>query len=211
MEGKPIKWLVLLVTCLALWGCASVPHSTALETEAKASLLVTKLGRIILTVTEHRDQADQYQFRLAALAPNGIAGVSVGNHMIYVDKGIAQRALTDERWETLLRMILTHEIAHEIAGHAPNPRAVATAFRVGRPSGEVVSLWGGGPITVSLYSRDQELEADRKAIAYWKRLGVPCSLWLERFEALADRGITGDFAHPTEGRLEQANRLCAEP
>ena len=123
-----------------------------------------------------------------------------------------------------LRKILTHEIAHEVAGHVANLETASNILQgvnvVGRgmswvpgPVGWVGAAlaWGSAGasyVSAYVYGREAELEADRKAIEYWKRLSWPCGFWVRWFEALQEAGVKGDFRHPTEGRLEQAKGFC---
>jgi predicted Zn-dependent protease len=191
--------------------------------------LVDELGRRVLAVSENKNKAGLYRFVLADVK-GGFSGLSLGDHLIYINYEIASKAASVGRdsWPTtFLLMVLAHEIGHDVMGHVPNRRALVNLFTAARGvasglsyvpgpigwigAGASWGLYGAGAATTQLYSRSQEMEADRKAIEYWKRMGLDCQVWVRRFQALADRGIKGDFQHPTEGRLEQAKALCPLP
>lgn len=121
-------------------------------------------------------------------------------------------------------MTLAREIAHDIDGDALNQRAMARAFLLGRVIGQGVSLVPGptglagritsavlgliGYATVDIYNRSADLEADRKAIEYWKRLGWDCRVWIHMSYGDLDSNETEALHHPTEEHLEQAMELC---
>ncbi len=189
--------------------------------------------RTILTVTEHADRANVYRVDLIrGLRYRGIAGVSLGEaepdrRVILLDYELAEKGVMGprsslERWH--LRKVLAHEIGHEVAGHTANMATVSNALQGTNILGRGMSYvpgpvgWIGAAIAwasvgvsyanVYLYGRQAELEADRKAMEYWRKLGWPCGFWVQWFDGLRVAGIEGDFRHPTEGRLEQARAAC---
>lgn len=216
----------LLLISLLVGACATAPTFPA-RVDPAAQGLVDELGQRVLAVSENRDTAALYRFVLADMTKEGFAGLSAGDHLIYVNYEIASRAASagrDSGYTTFLLMVLAHEIGHDVMGHAPNQRALANSFTAAQGVASGVSyvpgpigwigaaaswgFYGAGAAATHLYSRSQELEADRKAIEYWKQMGLDCQAWVRRFQALADKGFKGDFHHPTEGRLEQAKALC---
>ena len=225
-----LRVVLLLVVASIAGGCATAKYQEL--PNAAVQQYVTALGQRILAVTEKANDAAKYEFKLSELRKHGALGVSVGNHVIYIDHEFAQKnyqtlgGRTTTHFPPYLAMVLAHEIAHDIAGHAVKGEAISTVTTTGQLVGRGLSyvpgpigwagagvswlMYGAGTASAYLYGREQELEADRKAIAYWKALRWRCEVWVERFQLLADKGITGDFRHPTEGRLAQARALCAE-
>ena len=144
--------------------------------------------------------------------------------MIYIDDEWARQALKDGGNPHALRMTLAREIAHDIGGDAPNQRVMARAFLLGRAIGQGVSFVPGpagvagritsavfgliGYATADIYNRSANLEADRKAIEYWKRLGWDCRVWIHMFNGDLDSNETETLRYPTEEHLEQAMELC---
>lgn len=199
-----------------------------LVTHSEPQYLIEKEARQILGVTENARIASSYRFRLANFSQvpkfKNVLGMSLGNHEIYIDYQVAARATYDQNHLQFLRRLLAHEIAHDVADHSPNRQALAGAFTILNSIGSGMSYlsgavgwagtalsWGsslGGRAGLELYSRSQELEADKLGIEYWKRLGWNCRYWVLYFQNLAGRGFEGNFHHPTKGRLEQAEELC---
>jgi hypothetical protein len=188
-----------LLVFLALAGCASLlpsgPERWGLvvsdpEVEARA----TALMQTILAVTPHAYLADRYQVRLARLRERGWGGLSGGGGVIYLDHDVARAgtAVPPRGHETLLAMVLAHEIAHEIAGHAAVAR-MRTRVHAWTPA----------------HQARHELEADALAIGYWQALGWPCSLWVVRFQAEVRFGGDRPRARVSAAdRLAQAMALC---
>jgi hypothetical protein len=68
----------------------------------------------------------------------------------------------------------------------------------------------GLPAMVSFrpYSSSAELQADRKGMEYWQKLGWDCRHWVRLFQNFVKQGYHGDVDHPTVERLNQAVNLC---
>lgn len=192
---------------IVLAGCATAstppprdPYTVVRATDPGVLPYVHRLVGWISKVTEYPTLT--YDVRLADLRARKAAGVSEGRGVIYVDVRLAEAAYkyTKEnpgKMQLDLPMVLAHEIGHDLAGHAAQARNAAD-MKTGLL----------GRFLTRHYSRQMELEADRKAIRYWIALNLPCEHWVNRFQALADKGIQGDFNHPTAGRLEQAREMC---
>lgn len=230
--------LLLVCAVVALTACTSTARTTKQQpviVDPETHQFVNALAQKILRVSEISDRGPSFRVHLADLASKGAAGLSVGKGIVYIDYGIAKgakdgyaKASQDRTRLDLARvwflvMVLAHEIGHEAAGHAANNEAVSAALGSAQVVGSglsyapgvlglvgaVVALGARASQLAYFYSPEQELEADRRAIAYWHALGWPCQLWVKRFEILAAKGIKGDARHPTEGRLEQARQLCS--
>ena len=220
---------VITLLLLLLSSCATATPNIPTTYNPQGQLLLNREARQILSVTENAGQEYHYRFHLANFSGageklKGSIGVSLGDGQIYIDENVPRRALTDEESLQFLRLVLAHEIAHDVADHQPNQQALVGTFNAGILIGKVMSEvpgtigligaaigWGSylvGFASNHLYARSQELEADRLGIEYWKRLGWDCQYWVRIFQTLADRGHKGDFHHPTEGRLEQAKEIC---
>jgi len=214
----------LIVVYLALVGCASTIPNIPTVRDQRAQELVERMGQQTLAVSENAARSHLYKFHLASLSPKGIAGMSLGNHVIYIDHDLAAKASYLEGYKLSLQKVIAHEIGHDVSNHVANSNAIAATFSMGQVAGQALSylpgpigwvgagaswlFFGIGQTTLTLYSRSQELEADRKGIEYWKRLGLDCRLWVEHYQRLADRGEQGDFSHPTDGLLDQAKASC---
>ena len=223
--------LVLILAALFLSSCAALGLAVDIPRVADEEVeqFVRAEARRILSVTENADKADLYEFYLASLRNGEVSGLSftgqsVGNHQIYIDDEWARQALINGGYPHGLRMTLAREIAHDIGGDALNQRAIARAFLLGRAIGQGLSLVPGaagvaGRITsgvfgligyaaAEIYKHSADLEADRKAIEYWKRLGWDCRVWIHMFFGDLDSNETEALHDPTEEHLEQAMELC---
>lgn len=130
--------------------------------DIKVLAFVTLEGKRILHVTKNRDKSNEYRFYLADLGGQH-AGLSAGNHIIYILYKAARTAYLnrkEHRSLLYLRVILAHEIAHDVLRHSK--------YR----------------------SSAKELAADRLGIILWKRLGWDCSFWVQFYETRQKRGIT---------------------
>lgn len=222
----------LFLSFFLLSSCAATSQSVNIPTvnHQDVEKFVEAEGWRILRVTENADKAYLYQFHLANFNQAGpdfqnTVGVSLGNYQIYIDYDLARASQLNQDTRWFLRIVLAHEIAHDVAGHKPNQEALVGIFNLTQTTGRVMSNvpgaigWAGvavswvasllGKASVHLYARSQESEADRLGIEYWKRLGWDCNHWVVYYQAQVARGFEGDFEHPTQERLGQAKELCS--
>jgi len=220
VKVKTLFGLFLLIA-LMFSACASTNLQIPIVHDPVFQNTINEEGQRIVSVTKNASKSHLYQFHIAEW---GHLGLSVGNHTIYIGHDLAEGPEPEDL--DFLRVILAHEIAHDVLGHKVNRAAIATAKNIGELIGDVIGyapgiigLAGqgvslisnlGGMVTDQLYSRSAELEADRLGIDFWKRLGWDCSPWVNVFELLLERGPGGggDFTHPTTVRILQAADLC---
>jgi len=166
------------------------------EREAKRMLAVTPNSRL----------TSSYRFYLANM---NWAGLSFGNHVIYLDYSMVKAGFLGTRGLTSFRITLAHEIGHDLAGHRANKVAIANMANAAQG---YVGNWANVARVIAndIYSRSAELEADRLGIKYWKRLGWDCKEWVYRFERSLRAG-TRSYHHLPELRLRQAADLCLPP
>jgi predicted Zn-dependent protease len=171
-------------------------------------LLVRNEAAQIVAVSEDKQRFSEYQIFLSDFPRKDILGMSFGNHRIYISHELAMLASRRSSHLWLLRQTLAHEIAHETAGHAQqNGSAAFTRGTLGRV---INSLDLGLPGNVSFrnYSLENELEADSKGLGYWEKLGWDCHIWVRILQDFEKYKYAGDVLHPTEVRLQQAQRGC---
>jgi predicted Zn-dependent protease len=172
------------------------------------ALLVRKEAGQILAVSEDKDRASDYQIFLADFPRKDILGMSVGNHRIYIRYQLAKLASRSSSYLWLLRQTLAHEIAHETAGHAKqgaNASLNRAPLTHGISSADVGLPWN---VRFRNYSTDKELEADRKGLEYWQKLGWDCRIWVNILQNFEKQNYVGDAFHPTDKRLQQARSAC---
>jgi hypothetical protein len=193
--------------------------------DSSVERFVNQEAQPILQV-EHIRSLSEYKFYLT----DKTIGASAGNGEIYVNYTIAKRAMIENlgsRWDakakewisyatessvrSFLRLTLAHELAHDALGHRANKQvlaAILSGISAAAPGVIGLALGLAARVTSELYSRAAELQADRKGIEYFKKLGWDCRVWTRLFDNLLEKGNTGDFHHPTEERLTQAVDLC---
>ena len=218
---SPLFWFLLFLSA-----CATANRDIPTVEDQKVRFFVEDEGWRIVKITEKATDYQHYRFYLARFQRPGVVGLSAGNGEIYINYDLAQRAMTDTGYLWVLRKTLAHEVGHDVAGHVPNTQVMAGIFTMGGGVGQILSSAPGvvglvgsavsiasslvGYASVELYTRANELEADRKGIEYFKRLGWDCRAWVLIFESMLAEGQTGDFHHPTEERLNQAKELCTQ-
>jgi Zn-dependent protease with chaperone function len=125
------------------------------------------------------DDPSRYSF---ALVSNQEANAySAADATFYVTDGLAKLPAP------VVEAILAHEAAHEVLGHAGKKRALQLSIS-GAFTAIGVLIPGAGladfivnPLVVRAFGRDQEKEADRKAVEILRAMGNPTprrALWL---------------------------------
>jgi len=163
----------------------------------------------ILRVSENSHKAAFYQFRLVNFPRKDILGLSVGKHQIFISYELSRLAYRNAHHRWLLRHTLAHEIAHDVLGGdvgKQSPVSRPALGLVNRITGRDLGL--SGNISFHPYSTSAELEADRKGLQYWQKLGWNCRIWVRIFQNFLDQGYEGDADHPTVERLDQAIKIC---
>ena len=192
--------------CLLLVSCSIQPKIPSVL-DARAEDLVRSEAARIMTVSEDRENFSKYRFLLSKFPREDILGMSVGNRRIYISYNLASLALTDPYHRWLLRQTVAHEIAHETAGHAKQERVMwfNAGSSVGASASDVGLPWY---IRFYNYSTEKELEADLKGLGYWTKLGWDCQIWVGILESFQKQDYRGDIFHPTDSRLQQAQKVC---
>jgi len=217
--------LVCGVLSFLLSSCASGKQpNIPIVYDSAFQRIVDEEGRRILAVTKNADKAHLYTFHLARFKKANVAGGSVGDHTIYISTKLVRSYIAGNH--STLRIVLAHEIAHDVLEHKASANTMADIANAGVVIGKAISYvpgvigWAGaglawtaslgGKATIHLYTRSAELEADRLGIEYWKRLGWECSPWVQMIEYHLERGVE-DFHHPAAVLLSQATDLCSSP
>jgi predicted Zn-dependent protease len=198
-----------LVALLVLFSCGPLPLGIPAVTDHTLERFVNREADEILKVADDSHRWTVYQIRLANFPRKDILGLSVGKQRIFISYELTRLAYRSEHYRWLLRQTLAHEIAHDVLGaqaenHEPIPRSnVGLARRI---NGRDLGL--SGMVTFRPYSSSTELEADKKGMEYWRKLGWDCRNWVRIFQNFVKHGYHGDVDHPTAERLDQALRLC---
>jgi hypothetical protein len=193
--------------CVILLSCSIRTDIPTVADESIEVFVRAEAARII-AVSEDHAALFEYRIFLSDFPRRDILGLSVDSRRIYISYTLAKLALRNRWHRWLLRQTLAHEIAHEIAGHARRNGGVVfnnSASGRGPTQADIgLSSW----ITLRNYSHESEMEADLKALHYWRRLNWNCHIWIRIMESFLEQNYAGDDLHPTDIRLQQAKREC---
>jgi hypothetical protein len=187
-----------------------MPSISVVRDERIERLLRDEAGQI-LAVSEDAANISLYQIFLSDFPRADILGMSIGQRRIYISYKLGSRALYSQRHLWLLRQTLAHEIAHEIGGHADNPRINfnRSSAERGMTSRDLGLPWY---VIFQPYSVETELQADLDGMRYWERLQWNCAIWVRILKDFERQNYSGDISHPTQTRLDQASKACrSEP
>jgi len=204
-----LKTIFTLLTFVTFFSCAPLSLSIPAITDEKLEAFIHREAIEILKVSENSHKTALYDFRLGDFPRKDILGLSVGHHRIFISYELTRLAYRNEHHRWLLRQTLAHEIAHDVMGPGVATHEPPSRDRVGhanRISARDLGL--SGIVSFRPYSRSTELQADRKAMEYWKKLGWDCGHWVRIFQSFIKQGYHGDVDHPTLERLNQALELC---
>jgi predicted Zn-dependent protease len=205
VRGSHVCGLIILY--LLVTSC-SARVSIPTVSDDPVELLVRREAAQIVAVSEDKERFSDYQIFLSDFPRKDILGMSIGNRRIYISHELAKLASRQASYLWLLRQTLAHEIAHETAGHALQNGS--TVFNRGAFGDGITSFDVGLPWNVRFrnYSTDKELEADLKGLGYWEKLGWDCRIWVRILQNFENQNYAGDVFHPTDQRLQQAQRAC---
>jgi predicted Zn-dependent protease len=204
-----IWWPICLA--LVLNSCAAFRIEVPTVANPALEQYVRAVGLEIAAVSEHRDRSAAFRFKLADFARPDILGLSMGKQRIFISYELTRLAYRSNKYRWLLRHTLAHEIAHDVLGRGSTGSDDMASSKAGLAN-RVTSRDLGLPPQVAFrpYSRAAELDADRKAMEYWQKLGWDCQHWVRLFLDFIAQGYRGDVDHPTRERLTQAVQICAQ-
>ena len=166
MRGR--TWFVLIGVIALLAGCAEVPAGTYFPSATQADSLKVSHALYKAAVAAGDDPA-RYSFALVA-SPE-VQAWTADNATFYATDGLASMPVH------LVEPLLAHEVAHEVLGHAGKKRALSLSITGGF---SVVGFFVPGasladfvvnPLVVRAFSREHELEADRRAVEILRDMG----------------------------------------
>jgi hypothetical protein len=113
---------------------------------------------------------------------NSSSAVASANGDIKIKPAVVANAMKSKAALWSLRITIAHELGHVMAGHR---------------------------FTTATRQQKHELEADRRGMEYFKRLGWSCKVWVDGRRRAADQGNV-DAEHDRSAMYEQARQLCDE-
>ncbi|MBI4526658.1 MAG: hypothetical protein HY695_22900 [Deltaproteobacteria bacterium] len=209
MRGLKTSLSLTLLSLVILFSCAPLSRTIPAVTDETLERFLRNEAMRIVKVSENSDKAAMYQFRLVQFPRKDILGLSIGNHQIYISYELSRLAYRTEHHLWLFRHTLAHEIAHDVLGGEVGRKEPISRAAVGLANGITGRDLGlSTNIFFRSYSSAAELEADRKGLEYWQRLGWDCRIWIRIFEHFLNHGYQGDVDHPTAERLNQSREIC---
>ena len=202
-------WLCCALTSLAFLAvsCSLPANIPRVSDDAIASFVKLEAEQIV-AVSQDKGRFADYQILLSDFPRGDILGMSIGDRRIYISYKLGRLAARDRFYLWVLRQTLAHEIAHETAGHAYGNRS--SGFN-SLPAGRGVTGTDIGlppHVRFQNYSVDKELEADLQGMTYWRELQWDCRIWVAILEHFQRHNYSGGLSHPTDRRLQQAERVC---
>jgi predicted Zn-dependent protease len=165
----------------------------------------------LLRATDHPERLSDISVKIVA-DPSINAG-SAGGGQFLITTG-----LLDKANEGQLRGVLAHEIAHDDLGHPAKLQLLGVSLSLGAALLEKVLPGSAtfaplaGTVIAATYSRPQEWEADRHAVAILQRAGYSKSVmintlsWIMQVEGNSGGGFLS--THPaTNERIQALRRL----
>jgi predicted Zn-dependent protease len=201
-------------------GAAAIEKEYKLDTDPERVALVQEIGQRVLEGMRKTEgkKAPDFPFSFKVLDTKEINAVSLPGGPVYVFRGLMEQTGDDK---DMLAAVLAHEVAHIVARHA------AKQISSGVLADLVISLGTKGStqklanVATSLvmlqYSRDDEYDADRRAVLYTHAAGYdPEGLvrFFEKLQKLEKSPMKGLLAnlrtHPlTENRILRAKKVIA--
>jgi Zn-dependent protease with chaperone function len=147
-------WLGLLL--LATGACTTVPERTYYPDPAspETRLLAEALWRATKAASD-----DPTEYSFAMIRSTHVATYTVEDATFYFTQGLARQPTE------VVEPLVAHEVAHELLGHIGQRRALALSL------GASLTDLLANPLIVRVFTRDQEIAADLKAVEVLRDMG----------------------------------------
>jgi beta-barrel assembly-enhancing protease len=193
-------------------GAQQIERQYPVENDSAAAQRVRRIGQRLLTNIQVREGVP-YSFKV--LGTNEVNAVSLPGGPIYVYRGLLNLVGDDD---DELAGVIAHEIGHVEARHAAKQIStqlqINTLIQLLLRGGQAQELAGLGAQLLNLkYSRDDEFDADKRALNYLHAAGFdPRGLveFFRKMQAQEQRGGAPEFlrSHPvTSARIDRAQRI----
>jgi Zn-dependent protease with chaperone function len=160
--------VLLVVVALAASACATHPDGAYFPTPQHA-------GTTVISHTLYRaavaagDDPERYSFAL--VRTDEVRGYASEDAVFYFSEGLARQP------QRVIDALVAQKVAHEVLGHEGKRRTLSLSVSAGfTVLGLVVPGLGlldflVNPLVVRAFTRDQELDADQKAVEILKSMG----------------------------------------
>ncbi len=160
--------VVALVLVALLSGCSSVPER-AYYPGVSDPPAVTVSHALYRAARAAGDDPSRYSF--AFVKTDEATAASTGTATFYFSDGLARLPMS------IVEPVIAHEVAHEVLGHAGVRRVLSFSVSAGFTVLGLVFPGAGladflvNPVIVRVFTQNQEMTADVKAIAILKAMG----------------------------------------
>ena len=134
----------------------------------------------VLAVTEHPNY--DISVTVENFSFNSSSAMTTVRGDITIKPAVVANAMKSKAALWSLRITIAHELGHIMAGHR---------------------------FTTAARQQKNELDADRRGMEYFKRLGWPCKVWVERRRRAAEQGNV-DSEHDRKATYDQTLQVCGE-
>jgi Zn-dependent protease with chaperone function len=153
-----VRRLILLVALTTLTACATVPDNAYYPnpTAPETRLLAQALYRAARAASE-----DPQRYSFAILRTAEVRAYTADEATFYFSQGLALQA------PAVIDALIAHEIAHALLDHVGRRRPLSASVT----SGLNVLDFFASSLVVRAYTRDQEIEADQRAVEVLRDMG----------------------------------------
>ena len=194
---KGVRCLIVLAVLTLLTACATVPDNAYYPdpTAPETRVLAQALYRAARAASE-----DPKRYSFAMLRTAEVRAYTADEATFYFTQGLAL-----ER-PTMIDALVAHEIAHVLLDHVGRRRPLAAAASGGL---SVLDFFTNS-LVVRAYTRDQEIEADQRAVEVLRDMGymTPRRALAQALRDAAARNDTAD-GRPATTDADLRDRLAA--
>lgn len=202
-------------------GSAAIEREYKLDTNPERTALVQEVGQRILEGMRQVEgkRAPDFPFTFKVLDTKEVNAVSLPGGPVYIFRGLMEQVGSDT---DMLAGVIAHEVGHIVGRHAAKQISSSILADLAISLGTRGSAQKAASIATSLvmlqYSRDDEYDADRRAILYTHAAGYDPEGLVRFFEKLQQlekspmKGLLANLrTHPlTENRILRAKKLIAQ-
>lgn len=202
-------------------GATAIEKEYRLDTDPQRNARVQEVGRRILEGMRsvEGNRAPDFPFTFKVLDSKEVNAVSLPGGPVYVFRGLMEQVGDDE---DMLAGVIAHEVGHIVGRHAAKQISSGILADLAIALGTKGSTQRVANIAATLmmlqYSRDDEYDADRRAILYTHAAGYDPEGLVRFFEKLRQlekgemKGLLANLrTHPlTENRILRAKKLISQ-
>lgn len=212
--------VLFFVLIFFLAGCASTGEPVLIASPEQNRAAYFRVEDIGNRLIPHMDKDNQDRYKIVVAEKRTVNAYVSPDHEIIVTKGTLDTFSDKELW-----CILAHEIAHLKLNHINKQNILSGAMSMGfMVAGQFIPGVGllnalANPVVSKAYSREQEIEADLKAVSALEHFHIQKEDYVKFLEHLAEiskkEGQKDSFglfsSHPTfKARIKAIKEMAAD-